>query len=50
MEWNEVKEKPKHKKKVVVQEHKPQYGGKAAGGKLIAGPVKNAMNTQVSHN
>ena len=44
MEWNEVKEKPKKK----PQQHheaadKPQYGGKGAKGKLIAGPIQNGQ-------
>ena len=38
-EWEEVKAKKVVKKKK-PEEHKMQYGGKGAGGKLIAGPVK----------
>uniref|UniRef100_A0A7S3MXX3 HTH cro/C1-type domain-containing protein n=1 Tax=Strombidium inclinatum TaxID=197538 RepID=A0A7S3MXX3_9SPIT len=44
MEWNEVKEKPKKQtKKHDDEEEKPQYGGKGAKGKLIAGPVRNGQ-------
>ena len=41
-EWNEVKAKPK-KKKTQNKESGPVYGGKGAGGKLIAGPIKNGQ-------
>ena len=38
-EWNEIKAKPKSKKKPVAQDNAPVYGGKGKKGKLIAGPV-----------
>ena len=41
-EWNEVKAKPKKKKAPKTEENKPVYGGKKAGGKLVAGPIKKA--------
>ena len=43
MEWNEVKAKPKTKKKVVQSEDKPTYGGFGAKGKLIAGPINHGQ-------
>ena len=41
-EWNEVKAKKKPKKQV-VQQSMTTYGGKGAGGRLIAGPIKNGQ-------
>ena len=51
MDWNEVKEKPKKKtKKPDSETAKPQYGGKKAGGKLVAGPIQNAnLNAMSGH-
>ena len=51
MEWNEVKAKPK--KKVVKNTEddvKPVYGGKKAGGKLVAGPVQTFGGSNVRTN
>ena len=45
-DWNEVKAKPKKKNNKPKGENKPQYGGKGAGGKLIAGPVKRGQMNQ----
>ena len=41
-EWNEVKAKKKPKKQAAPQST-TTYGGKGAGGKLIAGPIKNGQ-------
>ena len=39
-DWETVKQKkPQQKKKPQQTEHKPQFGGKGAKGKLIAGPI-----------
>ena len=48
-DWNEVKAKPKVKKASdhAGGDNKPKsYGGKTAGGMLVAGPVKNAQQAQ----
>ena len=42
-EWNEVKAKPKMKKKEAPKVNQIQYGGKGAHGKLIAGPIKQGQ-------
>ena len=43
-DWEQVTAKPKKSNnKPKVEENKPQYGGKGAGGKLIAGPIKNGQ-------
>ena len=42
-EWNEVKAKPKKKKQNNQNANQMVYGGKGAGGKLIAGPIKNGQ-------
>ena len=58
-DWETVKSKPKKQNnKPKNEENKPAYGGKGAGGKLIAGPVKqgkmasqndySALNNQAS--
>ena len=40
-DWAEVKAKPKKKKAPKAEgEFKPVYGGKKAGGRLVAGPIK----------
>ena len=40
-DWETVKAKPKKKKPVAEAEKKVSYGGKTAGGMLIAGPIKS---------
>ena len=51
-DWETVKQKKVPKKKVVEQEHKPQFGGKGKKGKLIAGPVQQIgqNNNYLSNN
>ena len=45
-EWETVKQKKAPtKKKTQATEHKPQFGGKGAKGKLIAGPIQQMNNT-----
>ena len=43
-DWNTVKAKPKKKKQQNNDGPKQTFGGKGTGGKLVAGPVKNASS------
>ena len=42
-DWNTVKAKPKKKKQQNNDGPKQTFGGKGTGGKLVAGPVRNAQ-------
>ena len=50
LEWNEVKAKPKKKSAAQIEQQKgiqkQQFGGKKKGGKLQAGPVRDAATNQ----
>ena len=41
-DWNTIKAKPKKKKTQNNDGQKQVFGGKGTGGKLVAGPVRNA--------
>ena len=43
-DWNTIKAKPKKKKQQNDGGQKQVFGGKGTGGKLVAGPVKNAQS------
>ena len=47
-DWEQITAKPKKSTKPKVEENKPQYGGKGANGKLVAGPIKNGQMAKVS--